>query len=186
MWSHYADGHRGFVIGFDADNPFFQPGKWNVRAGLEAVSYVSQRYKVPAEGLVDLPPAEMEAAGRRIFLTKSPDWAYEQELRMIAHPSHADKRIPGPRCDICLYAFPPECVTEIIVGSKSEPEFRNRMRETVKRKYPHASMYHSLLDDTEYNMRKEPFNGEDMGRLLSESVLAPFLKAYGVRASHPG
>src|ERR1041385_797367 len=25
MWSHYADYHRGFVIGFDATSPFFSP-----------------------------------------------------------------------------------------------------------------------------------------------------------------
>jgi hypothetical protein len=27
MWSHYTDSHRGFVIGFDSNNPFFSPGQ---------------------------------------------------------------------------------------------------------------------------------------------------------------
>src|ERR1051326_1348432 len=42
-WAHYADSHRGFVVGFDSDSPFFKPGNGKARDGLREVKYAADR-----------------------------------------------------------------------------------------------------------------------------------------------
>ena len=72
MWSHYADKHRGICLEFSvADNPLFS------EAG-EAV----YRLEYPSWAGCDIndePGRVME-----LILTKSSDWCYEQEYRLIS------------------------------------------------------------------------------------------------------
>lgn len=39
MWSHYADNHSGFVIGFDATSSFFHPEQGKMITPLTEVKY---------------------------------------------------------------------------------------------------------------------------------------------------
>src|SRR6185437_1532367 len=55
------------------------------------------------------------------FQTKSEEWAYEKEWRIVRILSEANKRIdtkPFPRC---LFDFPPDAVAEIILGLRVSP-----------------------------------------------------------------
>ena len=65
MWSHYAQNHEGYVIGFDADHEYFG----------ESVSPVIYSSVRPPHN-----PFEHRHSGA-IFYTKSADWSYEQEYR---------------------------------------------------------------------------------------------------------
>lgn len=47
MWSHYAQNHEGFVIGFDTDHEFFS--KTENGTGLWKVKYSFQRPALPKE-----------------------------------------------------------------------------------------------------------------------------------------
>ena len=117
MWSHYADAHKGYVIGFDSESHFFKPGEGKAVDGLREVTYSSMRDVVPGAGLSMLNAEEMNRVNRTFFFTKSSDWAYEEELRILAHPGGADMRLQGgDTYDICLFKFPPECIREIIFG----------------------------------------------------------------------
>src|SRR6267154_4886364 len=48
MWAHYCDCHRGFVIGFDSANAFFQTRRFNAFSVLAEVHYSDQRPVMPA------------------------------------------------------------------------------------------------------------------------------------------
>src|SRR3990172_9979437 len=52
MWSHYADSHRGFLIGFDSDHDFLKSGPSKPYFGLKDVEYSDDRY-VLKEGEID-------------------------------------------------------------------------------------------------------------------------------------
>ena len=68
MWSHYADHHRGCVVALETSLV------WNDEL-IYPVNYRSSRVLFTGEG----PEKENEA----LALTKSPDWCYEEEYRMI-------------------------------------------------------------------------------------------------------
>ncbi|WP_417198961.1 DUF2971 domain-containing protein [Bizionia sp.] len=66
MWSHYADGHRGIVIGFEIDESEYLIEKVNYK-GLASFQIFPQKLN------------ELKS----IFLNKLKDWQYEKEYRII-------------------------------------------------------------------------------------------------------
>jgi hypothetical protein len=54
MWSHYTDAHKGFVVGFYSESPFFKPGDGKTVDGLRKVEYAKLRWFVPKGGWAGL------------------------------------------------------------------------------------------------------------------------------------
>ena len=71
LWSHYADGHRGFCIEFVRD-PDNQLGNY------EITRRVQYRIDYPI-----INPIKDDAFGNLKFFTKASDWAYEREWRLV-------------------------------------------------------------------------------------------------------
>ena len=111
MWSHYADSHRGICLGFEH------------RMSMEAielacamkVSYDSQRPSMNA-----MLPAQGQDVINKLLLTKSEDWSYEVEWRLI----HQDV---GER----LRPYPTSALTEIIFGIRTSEKDKLRVRDAV-------------------------------------------------------
>ena len=85
MWSHYADGHTGICIEFEATNQteFFG----------EAQPVIYQD-EVPALNFL---PASQDEKMEAMLLTKAKHWEYEREWRIIhpyseLAPGHGEKR----------------------------------------------------------------------------------------------
>ena len=78
MWSHYGDNHKGICLEFGVDNPLF--------ATAQAVKYLSS---YPGWS----PHTVVESGARDILLTKSDDWEYEQEYRIIGMGEGFDRPI---------------------------------------------------------------------------------------------
>jgi hypothetical protein len=66
MWSHYANGHRGIVIGFEIDESEYIIEKVNYK-GLASFHILPYKFD-------DL---------KSIFLNKLKEWKYEEEYRII-------------------------------------------------------------------------------------------------------
>ena len=112
MFTHYADNHRGFCLEFDTiDAPEFF-------AGAMQISYEGY----PEINVIKSSDEEKLAA----LLTKSNQWSYEMEWRIINH-------IDGQG----LYAFPPNMLTSIIFGLDMDKG--------------HISMVKTLLKDRNIN-----------------------------------
>ncbi len=102
MWSHYADGHRGFCLEFDRTLPPFS------RAF--EVQYVDQPPVLnPIDVLVNGPTDEEENELLRAFvLTKARCWSYEQEWRLMhEEPSKSYGYGNGPLTGIYVGAEMP-------------------------------------------------------------------------------
>ncbi len=157
MWSHYADSHRGFVIGFDSDHTFFQTTKLNVVKRLEEVRYSATRTVVVPLGLRALQAHERVNLAEAFFYTKSDHWNYEEEMRMIANPKAADKviEVKGGH-NIYLFRFPPECLREVILGYQMEPVVRERIAAIIMSRYPHATLFRAALSETEFDLNIKP------------------------------
>jgi hypothetical protein len=81
MWAHYADAHKGVCLEFDTSDWLFQvAAKVNYSTAYPTVDTANQS----PQGLAST-----------IFLTKSVEWEYEQEWRIISQPglSSRDSRV---------------------------------------------------------------------------------------------
>lgn len=141
MWGHYSENHQGFLIGFDQDHPFF-----SIRRGpddefgfLRQVKYCGNRPRVNLA----------HTAGTEWFETKSQDWSYEREWRMMRVLHDAQRRIDAAPHPICLFGFPVEAVTEIIIGLRSTQELRNRLRG-LSSEFPKATLLQAEEHRSEY------------------------------------
>ena len=133
MWSHYSSHHKGFVLEFDTN---FEPFN-----KLQRVEYTDE---MPRFSIADFVRNENHDKLRRLFSTKSSDWAYEKEWRALhnaagtvfTYERAALKSIYfGPKisrqdmdllCFVCHSQFP---TTKLFVGTRSVTKFAVEFEE---------------------------------------------------------
>lgn len=76
MWAHYGDKHKGVCLAFDVMD----------KGGLE-VNYHPKRLALRSTRPADLTPEVLT----QLFTTKSAEWSYEKEYRLIINFEHALK-----------------------------------------------------------------------------------------------
>jgi hypothetical protein len=129
MWSHYAESHKGYCLGLWKNNlsskynnnPFST--KQEALRNPIGITYSDKRVPTP------LSPSEK--SDWRLFYTKSSDWKYEEEERLMALLT--DKHIESPSEDshnIFLFKIPHDWIAEITIGMRAE----NRLRRLWKTK----------------------------------------------------
>lgn len=128
MWAHYTDGHKGMVIEFDAKHPFLKltdsshpnpsERERDIQFGaLTPVVYSSDR---PRHHLGEIPqPVD--------FFTKSPEWSYEREWRVVRLLAESDSQKPTPQGTVHLFAVPPECIKRVVMGCCMEQKTRTEL-----------------------------------------------------------
>lgn len=124
MWAHYADSHKGFCLGFEnhETNIIGQYG--------HAVDYVE---KMPKPSIASF---AMDAGGEVIHLiayTKSKDWAYEKEWRVLKQEGNRLYPYPGRLIEVVLglniSASDEMKVREAVMQSEYRPVFRRIRRQ---------------------------------------------------------
>ena len=140
MWAHYADNHRGMVLGFDETHGFF-----NQRRSPNDEFYYLRRVVY-----ADLAPAPSMLAleGDAIFVTKGKQWAYEQEWRMLAPLRDATRSVTIAGDVVYLFAFPPEALTTIVLGANATSTFEAALRDAVRTRAAlgHVRISRAVLD----------------------------------------
>jgi hypothetical protein len=153
MWSHYANAHRGFVIGFDSDNPFFHREKPRRMTPLSEVKYSSRRFVLPR-----FEESMIGDVHEQILLTKSEHWSYEEELRMFAQPKAADVVLKGnDGMKIYLFKFPSECLREIIFGHIMQQPLKQKISDIAERLYPNVELFKTRLNETNFDLDVIPY-----------------------------
>lgn len=105
MWSHYACGHTGICLEFDTANLYPR--------AINKVSYSRVLPKHRLRGASDTWP-------RELFLTKSTDWSYEDEYRLMAR-TQAYVSLNGTALPIArngLLELPLGALRSIIIGCR--------------------------------------------------------------------
>jgi hypothetical protein len=129
MWAHYSNSHSGVM--FEFEEPL---GDINF-CGLN-VAYVDQR------PLVD--PTAFLAGNdeiKKAILTKSVDWAYEKEVRMVEY-----RRAPGPR------SFNAKYLKSITLGLRISPADRQSIIDAVARRRTSIPVLQAVLDSATYRI----------------------------------
>jgi hypothetical protein len=156
MWAHYADGLRGFCIGFDEEqlmngtDDYFAEVRY-LEAPPTVDSFVfavaEDQYHYHREALWEIrnnvdQPAQREDYARaaddayclmksiwqNAFAAKPLEWNYEKERRLLIQTTE-----PG-RTPL-LRSFPAGAVIELIVGERMEDSYRSRLVNVATEKY---------------------------------------------------
>jgi hypothetical protein len=122
MWAHYADRHKGFVVGFRSDllrrglphSEFFK-----VRYGIER-PMVPHPYVAPP-GRDQLIPAVTQ---------KSLEWKYEEEWRLLVDVAHLRKDENPANPNLYLPILP-EAIHQVIFGSRCPEGLTSRIENVI-------------------------------------------------------
>jgi len=141
MWAHYAEQHRGAVLGFLPD-----VARDSMLTQIEPVAYSERRPSLLDDSnlLARPTPESAAAANRRLFLTKSSEWSYEQELRLF---------IPGeiqPGQNATFKHFYATELVEVYLGCRMSRENRGMVTELAKRLNAEARVFSVVLGRRKY------------------------------------
>jgi hypothetical protein len=141
MWSHYAEQHRGAVLGFQADSE-----RDSMLAKIEPVMYSDEPpFLLDAPNLMSSPTLESSSkSNRRVYLTKSKEWSYEEELRLVIP---ADVQ-PGQPSSFNRY-YPHELV-ELYLGCRMSEETRPEAMRRAKDLNPDVRIFSVSLARRRY------------------------------------
>jgi hypothetical protein len=149
MWSHYTDSHKGFCIGFDSKHNYFKSFidvKNNKSRAVYDVIYSSERYKIPM-----IP--EKNEISIKPYITKSIDWKYEQEIRVISSLNLSDKVCDKQPYKIHLFKVPHSAICEIILGENIRLENEKFIRLFCKNK--NIKIYKTYKSEIEFKMNRK-------------------------------
>lgn len=146
MWAHYAASHEGFVIGVDENHSYFNC-KRSSDDDLRRLSKVKYVEKRPSLSMTQLTVED-------VLLTKSRQWEYEKEWRILRPLLEADKVIQDAKQAVYLFEFPPEIIRSVILGYRISEGLKDRIIQVVsdKEKYPNIQLRQANLDTQEYKL----------------------------------
>ncbi len=148
MWSHYAQGLRGFCLVFNNDglqNDINEASKQRMR-GIK-IMYQDQPNKISLSEYLRSDMWINENKQNYIqtvietIATKSSAWKYENEMRIMTLDSKANS-----------YRYSPETLEEIILGDKMPQRHKELVLSVAKSKYPHAKIKIARLIPNTYEI----------------------------------
>lgn len=147
MWSHYTNSHKGFCVGFNRNsNLFTKKIKVNEsNFSIEPVEYSEDRIRIPIE--------RGKKISTKFLLTKSIDWQYEEEERLIASLEDCDKKIKVKPFEIHLFKVPHKMIAEIIAGANIQSEDFNKIHQFCKKN--NIPLYKSKISRTKFSMDRD-------------------------------
>jgi len=119
MWTHYASQHFGVVAELDENHPWFNErttASDDIRH-LVKVSYVQNPH----------PRTWKQVNGTDMLYTKSAEWTYEREWRIIRPLKDGTEVSPGKFC----FDVPANAVRSIIFGCRTTPTLEAEIRTAI-------------------------------------------------------
>lgn len=150
MWAHYAEQHRGVVLGFspDYENDSF------LRL-LRPISYSNNRPQF-MKSVLDLslggskPTAEeLERLWYELLYTKSPEWSYEEETRVVI-----PNEVPVGQSATFL-KYQARELSHLFLGCRMSDTSRNQIIDMARALNPHVEISLAVLANDSYEMKFE-------------------------------
>jgi hypothetical protein len=119
LWSHYGNQHYGVVVGFDGNHKWFHQ---------KATPQDELRHLVRVSYLQNAHPRTIsQLNGVDLLYTKSSEWSYEREWRIIRALKDGTEVSPGKHC----FDVPTDMIHLIIFGCRTDPAFEAEIRLLV-------------------------------------------------------
>jgi hypothetical protein len=137
LWAHYARAHTGICLEFDAGVPPFSV--------TEQVQYLSA---YPARDLVTI--------GYEPLVTKSDDWSYEAEWRLIAEERSFAQSPLTLKTENDFLTLPAGTVKSVTIGCLANEASRQRIEALVKANAPDVLVRQATLAPDSYGLLITP------------------------------
>ncbi len=141
MWSHYADKHKGFSVGFSLSNNFIKFNERDEIIGTADVSYSEDnpfiKYFLSITKNTKLPSWDefWPCIFSMALTSKSKEWTYENEVRII-------RGNPG------VVNFSPSELIEVIFGLEMNEDNKNNLKAILSgNEWKHIQMKEVIRED---------------------------------------
>lgn len=131
MWSHYADGHKGYCL------------KFNTRSVFSKARKIIYPPKPPD---IDIFTTSEDDWFTACLMHKFEMWKYENEYRLVVNHSK------------CIYRLNEGDLTGVILGCKMSDFHRNKIIEWLKTWTRHIEIYEAIPQKGEYAVKIERYN----------------------------
>lgn len=142
MWGHYADKHKGAVIGFD-------PTELTRQMGIpREVNYDPKNKRVPMPmSKADVPKQSQEA-----MLTKPNEWKYEDEWRVIRNITDLESK-----GGVFTHTFESTAVKEIIIGMRADEHLKQSMAHFWQKPTTNCQFYFAYPNPSDFKLERQLF-----------------------------
>ena len=146
MWSHYAENQRGFLVEFDDSHEFFQQFKRPDFGAWLEIKYDDRRPEFDYEtGEVD-----------EVLGFKSPEWAYEQEVRLVRLLNKQPLGEADNSGRPTLFRVPHAAVVSVTLGANTLADTRTALDQALKsNEMSHVQRCHAVSDHQSYAVLRE-------------------------------
>lgn len=138
MWSHYSSHHKGFCLEFHSDADLFTKAK--------RVIYSND---IPTIDLCELMLDDDFEKVFAIFCTKSSDWQYEREWRVL-------------RQEVGPYCYPQHLLKAIYFGAKAAESTIMQICDVVKCNQLNVDLHRGRLSKSRFRIEFDQFEPESV------------------------
>lgn len=126
MWSHYADGLKGFCIKFNGDKLYhgFLQLNPNIKVKYAYVKYANKMHTV---NFLDFFGEKLNGFDGALH-TKHDMWGYECEIRFLTNQTG-------------YINYPTDAIDSIYIGSRMPIEQKKLLADVVKKNFPNAKIH---------------------------------------------
>jgi hypothetical protein len=166
MWAHYADNHKGAVVGFDISHSFF-----NSKEKFYTFTCGELEEDIDLMGVGSIRPIDYLTTRRQIsygdyygleelFFAKSIHWKYEEEYRILKNIYKKEpSKILSSGEKIYLFDIPKECIVEIILGLRCNYASVNSIFNKISNNYAsNVKLSKAKLSHLTFDIVTEPLN----------------------------
>ena len=150
MWSHYADGHKGFCIGYSTNKlEMLFNERYNHRDDIVVTGH-SVEYAATAP-IIKPDPEDINNDDDIITVIKVKplDWQYEKEYRYVMTGSvNTHDNIDNFRKVI----IEKDIIAEVILGCKITRDDKVEIYSYLKKNYPNTKIYQVIIKENSFNL----------------------------------
>lgn len=158
MWSHYADMHKGVVIGFDTSKDIinkckkvtYEMGTINIDKTIE--NRKKLKNNIPTSDINNLDNEQYQKA---LYYHKHRDWNYEQEYRCSYPFSEKEYQDAIQKKEQTKYAFiqiSEDSINSVYLGCKISEEDKLAILNIMSLKYPNIKCYQAQKSKDFYEL----------------------------------
>ena len=123
MWAHYANSHKGFCVEYSLDHSDFSR---NDKRQLYTSRIFQIDYRSTNDLDIDLTDPNTILNSKQGFFTKSTDWSYENEVRLISYDPFSTEEYPS------FVLGQKSKIVSIYFGVRCDDDKKGEIREALR------------------------------------------------------
>lgn len=137
MWANYADNSKGFAIGFNTRDPFFNRRRSNTDELYHLRKVIYEDSKL-ANSILEM--------DHNLLIQKNKCWDYEQEWRMLLPLSTANSEFMLTDDNkVSLFDYPPSALSHIVFGMSASKSTIESIINSIEKIEPNVNIEFSQI-----------------------------------------